>query len=103
MKFFFLEGKRHNAIYGEPRGVLGEAGASLATVKRRLQCFKPENSSLDDANRPGRPLNGRAQVISQFLRDKPFLSARVLTKRVSASRHTIEEIISRGLGMRKLT
>jgi hypothetical protein len=33
-KFFFLQGKRSNAIYGELGGVLGEAGISLAIVKR---------------------------------------------------------------------
>jgi hypothetical protein len=35
--------------------------------------------------------------------DEPFLTARVLAKRLATSPHTIKEIVARDLGMRRLT
>jgi hypothetical protein len=103
MKFLFLQEKRSKAIYGELSGVLGEAAVSLTTVKRCCQRFKDGNFSLGDEFKARRPLRGIGEVISQFLSKKPFISARILAKRLATSPHTIKKIRTRNLGMRKFT
>jgi hypothetical protein len=101
MKFFFLSGKRYNARDEGLGGVLREAGVSLVTVKRWCQCFKAGIFSLDDGNKPRRSLSDFSQAISQFLRNEPFLSERVLAKSLATSPPVITAIIPYDLGMRK--
>jgi hypothetical protein len=103
MKLFFMQRKRSKAIHGELRGVRGEAAVSLTTNKRWCRRFKDGNFSLDDEFRSGRLRGDIGAAISQFLSKEPFLSARVLAKRLAASPHTIKEILTRDLGMRKFT
>jgi transposase len=98
MKFVFLQGKRSQAIHKELSGVLGEAAVRLTTVKRWCRRFKDGNFSLDDEFRSGRPPSDIMEAISQFLNKEPFLSARVLAKRLATSPHTIKEILIRDLG-----
>jgi hypothetical protein len=62
---------------------------------------KAGDFSLDDENRPGRPLNAFAQVIYPFLGDEPLIPARVLPERLATSPHTIRNIVARDLGMRQ--
>jgi hypothetical protein len=102
MTKFFLQGKRYQAIYGELSGVLEEAAVSLAAIKRGFQRFKAGNFPLDDENRPRRSLSDLGQVMSQFLRDEPFLSARVLAKRLATIPCSIKKIVARDLDMRRL-
>jgi hypothetical protein len=101
MKFLLVQGKRDQAIYGEPGGILGEAAVSFATVKRWCQAFKGGNVSLDDESRPGRPRRELAGVISQFFTHDPFLSRRVLAKRFAPSPRTIKEILVRDWGIKE--
>jgi hypothetical protein len=88
--------------YGELHGVLGEAVVNLATIKHWRQSFKAGNLSHDDANRPARPLNELAEVISQFLCNEPFPSAGIPTKRLATSPPTIKEIVACEPTLRKL-
>jgi hypothetical protein len=92
MKFFFVQGKRYKAIYRELNGVLREAAVSLATVKSWCHPFKADTFFFDHENKPGRSLSDPAQVIPQFLHDKPFLSASVLAKGLTARPHTIKKL-----------
>jgi hypothetical protein len=103
MKFFFLGGKRYKAIHTELQAVLGKDAVSLATVKRWCQRFKQDDFSLDDEIRAGRPISDLKEVISQMLGDEPYLSARILAKRLASNAHTIKTILARDLGMRKFT
>jgi hypothetical protein len=103
MKFLFMQGKRSKAIHGELSGVLGEAAVSLMTINRWCRRFKDGNLSLDDEFRSGRAGNDIGAAISQFLSKEPFLSAHILAKRFAVSPHTIKEILTRDLGMRKFT
>jgi hypothetical protein len=103
MKFFFLQGKRYKAICGELRAILGEVAVSLASAKPWCQRFSALDFSLDDDNKPGRPLSDRAPIISQLLLNEPFLSACVLPSRFATSPHTIKETSALDLGMRKFT
>jgi hypothetical protein len=103
MKLLFMQGKRCKTIHGELSGVLGEASVSLATVKRWCRRFKDGNFSFADEFRSGRPRTDIGEVMSQFLKRWPFLSAHVLAKKLAASPHTIKEILIRDLGMRKFT
>jgi hypothetical protein len=84
-KFLFLQGKRSIVIYGELRGVLGEAAVRLATVKRWCRRFKDGNFSLGDEFEAHPPLRDIGEVTPQFLSKKPFMSARILPKRLAAS------------------
>jgi hypothetical protein len=103
VKFLFMRGKRLKAIHGELSGVLREAAVSLTTIKRWCRRFKDGNFSLDDEFRSGRPRRDIGAAISQFLSKEPFLSARVLAKRLAISTNTIKEILTRDRGMRKFT
>jgi hypothetical protein len=103
MKFLFLQGKKSKVIYGKPSGVLGEAAVSLATVKRWCRRFKDGNFSLGDEFKSRRPCIDIGEVISQFLSKQPFISAPSLARRLAPSQHTIKEIRTRDLGMRKFT
>jgi uncharacterized protein YerC len=103
MKFLFLQEKRYKAIHGDLSGILGETAASLATVERWCRCFKDGNASLDDKFRSGRRHSDIGEVMSQFLIKEPFLSGNVLAKRLPTSSHTIEEILTRDLGLRTFT
>ena len=103
IKFFFLQGRRSKAIHGELSRVLGEAAVSLATVKRWCRRLTEGDSSLDDEFRSGRPRSDLGEAVSQFLDKEPFLSARILAKRLATNPHTIKEILTRDLGLRKFT
>jgi transposase len=97
IKFFFLQGRRSKAIHGELSRVLEEAAVSLATVKRWCWGFKEGDFSLDDKSRSGRRRSDFGEAVSQFLDKRPFLSARILAKRLVTSPHTIKEILERHL------
>jgi hypothetical protein len=101
MKFFFLQGKRYKAVYRELRGILGKITVSLATVKLWCQHFKQGNFSFDDEHRPRRPVSDLGEAVSQLLKDKPFLSARVVAKRLATSPCIIKEILTRDLRTRQ--
>jgi hypothetical protein len=103
MKFFFLGRKRYKAIHTELKAVLGEEVVSLATVKRWCQRLKQRDFSLDDELRAGRPISDLKDVISPFLSDQPYLSARLLANRLASNVHTIKTILIRDLGMKKFT
>jgi transposase len=103
MKFLFMQGKISKAIHGELSAVLGEAAVSLATIKCWCRRFNDGNFSLDDEFRSGQPRRHIGATISQVLSKEPFLSVRVLAKRLATSSHAIKEILTRDLGMRKFT
>jgi hypothetical protein len=103
MKFLFMQGKRLKAIRGKLSGVLGEAAVSLTTIKRWCRRFKDGNFSLDDEFSSGQPRSDIGAAISQFLSKEPFLSAHMFAKRLATGPDTIKEIVTRDLGMRKVT
>jgi transposase len=103
MKFLFLQGSRYKAIYTEIDAVLHEQVFSLATLKRWFQRFKQCDFDVSDEIRQGRPLLDLRETISQFLKDEPFLSARVFAKRLAASPHTVKEVLRRDLRLKKFT
>jgi DNA-binding NarL/FixJ family response regulator len=103
MIFLFLQGKRSKAIHGELSGILEKAAVGLITVKRWSRGFKDGNFSLDDEFRCPRPLGDIEAAISQLLSKGPLLSARVIAKRLAISLHTIKEILTGKLEMRKFT
>jgi hypothetical protein len=103
MKFLYMQGKRSKAIHGKLSGVLGEAALRLTTIKRWCRLFKDGNFSLDDEFRSGRPGSDIGAARSQLLSKELFLSTRGLVKRLATSPHTIKEILTRDLGMRKFT
>jgi hypothetical protein len=100
-EFFFLQGKRYKTIPGGLSGVLEEAAVSIATVRHWCRGFKDGTFSLDDEFGVARPRNDIGEAISQFLSRDPFLSSRVLEKRLATSPYTIKEILRHDLGMRK--
>jgi hypothetical protein len=85
------------------KAVLEEEVVSLATVKCWCQRFKQGDFWLDDEFRAGRPISDVKDVISQFLSHEPYLSARLLAKRLASNVHTIKTILTRDLGMKKVT
>jgi histone-lysine N-methyltransferase SETMAR len=103
MKFLFLQGKGYKAIHTEVHGVLGQEAVSLSTAKRWCQRFKQGQFDLNDEIRPGRPALDIADTISQLLKDEPFLSARVLAKRLGTNPHTIRDVLTRDLGLTRFT
>jgi hypothetical protein len=103
MKCFFLGAKRYKATHTELKAVLGEEVVSLATVKRWCQRLNQGDFSIDDEFRAGRPISDLKDVISQFLSDEAYLSARLLAKRLASNVHTIKTILTRDLGMNKFT
>jgi hypothetical protein len=56
---------------------------------------------MDDRVRPGRPPIEPSGAIMSLLSDKPFLSARVLSVRLSSTHQTIKRILVSDLGMQK--
>jgi hypothetical protein len=75
----------------------------LATVKRRCRRFKDGHFSLDDRFESHRPRGDIGEVISQFLSEEPFISARILAKKLATSEQIIKEIRTRNLGKREFT
>jgi hypothetical protein len=103
MTFLFLQEKRFTGIDEELRGVLGEAATSLVIVRRSHRRLKDGNFELDDEFRSGPSCSDIGEAISQFFSKESFLSARLLAKKLAASPHTIREILTRDLGMKKFT
>jgi transposase len=103
MKFFFVGGKRYKAIHTELKAVLGEGVVSLATVKRCCQRFKHGDFSLDDEFTAVRPISDLQDVISQFLTDESYLTTCLLAKRLASNMDTIKTILTRDLGIEKVT
>jgi hypothetical protein len=56
---------------------------------------------MDDRVTPGRPLIELSGAIMSLLSDEPFLSARVLTVRLSSTHQTIRRVLVSDLEMRK--
>jgi hypothetical protein len=101
IKFLFLQGKRYKAIHHELAAVLAEEAVSGETVKRWCRRFKNGDFAIEDHERSGRPRSDLAEAITRFLQDEPFLSARLLAKRLATSHHTIKGILEGALGLRK--
>jgi histone-lysine N-methyltransferase SETMAR len=101
MKFLFLVGKRYRTIHAQLVSVLEENAVSLSTVKYWCQRFKSGNLSVQDEIRPGRPRSDLGNSISQMLTDEPFLSAKIIAKRLATSPHTIKSVLMQDLGMQK--
>jgi transposase len=101
--FLCLQGRRSKTIQEELNGVLGEAAVSLVTIRRWCGRLKGGNFSPNDEFTSGRPRNDIGEARFQFRSKEPFLSARVLAKRLATGSHTIKEILIPDLEMRKFT
>jgi hypothetical protein len=96
-----MDGRKCKAIHTELSRVLKGHAVSGDACKYWCQQFKAGDFSMDDRARPGRPPIELSDAIMSFLSDKPFLSARVLSIRLSSTHQTIKRVLVSDLGMRK--
>jgi hypothetical protein len=90
MKFLVMDGRKYKAIHTELSRVLKGHTVSVDVCKSWCRKFKAGDFSMDDRVRPGRPPIELSGAIMSLLRDKPFVSARVLSIRLSSTHQTIK-------------
>jgi transposase len=76
---------------------------SLSTVQRWLRRFKAGDTSLEDAERPGKPMLMMGDSFRTFLEKSQFASAKIMSEHFDVSHATVKEILSRELRLHKYT
>jgi hypothetical protein len=101
MKFLFMDGRKYKTIHTELSQVLTGQAVSADVCKYWCRQFKAGDFSMDDRVRPGRPLIELSVATMNLLSDEPFLSARVLAVRLSATHQTLKRVLVSDFGMPK--
>jgi hypothetical protein len=101
MTFRFLQGKTSKATHGKLSGVLAEASVCLATVKRWCRVLQRRQLFSWWRILFWAFVQSHWGAISQFFSKDSFFSARILAKRLATNSHTVKDILTSDLGMRK--
>jgi hypothetical protein len=82
--------------------VYKEDALALATVKKWYKRFVEGRTSLCDNPRSGRPLsNDLAEAMASMLKEKPFVSCKVLCRHFRIAKTTCPRILHDNLGMKR--
>jgi hypothetical protein len=82
---------------------LGSDAYSEDSVQYWVARFESGDNSCEDVLRPGRPLTDLVERFRLFLQDYPFSSTRVFSRSFSVCATTVKEILTRDLGLQKIT
>jgi transposase len=99
IKFLFLEGFSADAISKDLSAVPGHNAYSFAQVKNWCTRFTDGNLTCSDQLRTGWPRHMLGTDLSQFFQEFLFATARQLAEHFDESKHTIEAILERELGL----
>jgi hypothetical protein len=103
IKFFWLREYRPREIHQELLATLGSDAYSEDPVQYWVARFESGDTICADISRPGTPLTDLAEPFRLFLQDYPFASARMLSRHFSVYATTVKEILTRDLGLKKIT
>ncbi|KYN16546.1 hypothetical protein ALC57_11207 [Trachymyrmex cornetzi] len=107
IKFLHLKGNTSTQIKAELDAVYGDSAPSFATVKRWVIEFKRGRTSLADGERSGRPTTATTtdniEEIHQMIMDNRRIKIREIAEAVCISKERVCHILTKELGMRKLT
>jgi transposase len=103
IKFLWLQEQGSKVIPAHVRGTLGNLAVSLPTVKWWLHRFREGDTSCEDRNRAERPLTILGEVLSKLLSKYSFVSAKNIASHFDISVSTVNDLITRELGLRKFT
>jgi hypothetical protein len=96
-----MDGRKYKAIHTELSQILKGHAVSVDVYKYWCRKFKAGALPMDDRVRPGRPPIELSGAIMSLLSNEPFLSARVLSVRLSSTHQTIKRVPVSDLGMQK--
>jgi transposase len=103
IRFFTLKGLPSRAIAAELESVYAGEALALSTVKKWRKRFAQGRTALCDDPRSGRPLmNDLAEAIASMLKERPFLSCKVLCRHFRIAKGSCLRILHDNLGMKKL-
>jgi hypothetical protein len=102
IKYFGMKNWGSKKIHQELVTTLIAGAYGEAQIKIWLQKFRNGDFSCKNAPRTGRPPLTLRQQLATFLQKYPFASVRVLAQHFLASVPTIEEILERGMGSKKV-
>jgi hypothetical protein len=104
IKFLFLKGlPPPKKIHRELCSVLGSTAYSLSQVRNWCTRFTDGDLTCIDQSRAGCSRHMLGMNLGQFLEEFPFTTARLLAQHFGESKHTIEQIFNRELGLRKFS
>jgi hypothetical protein len=99
MKFLFMDVRKYKVIHTELSQVFKGHAVLVDVCKYWCRKVKAGDFSMDDRVRPGmRPIELSGAIMS-LLSDERFLSARVLSVRLSSTHQTIKRVLVSDLGM----
>jgi hypothetical protein len=101
MEFLFMDGRKYMAIHTEFSRVLKGHAVPVDVCKYWCRKFKAGDFPMDDRVKLGKPLIELFGAMMSLPSDEPFLSARVLTVRLSSTPQTIKGVLVGDLRMRK--
>jgi hypothetical protein len=100
--FFTLKGWPSRAIAAELESVYAADALALPTVKKWRKLFAQRRTSLCDDPRSGLPLtNDPAESIASMLKERPFLSCKVLCRHFRIAKANCLRIFHDDLGLKK--
>jgi histone-lysine N-methyltransferase SETMAR len=102
IRFFTLKGVSSRAITAELEPVYAGDALVLPTIKKWRKHFTQKRTSLCDYPRSGRPLtNDPAEAIASMLKERPFLSCKVLCRDFRIAKASCLRILHDDLRMKK--
>ena len=102
VRFFTLKRTKAKDIKTELDEVYGKEALSLSAVKKWRKRFADGRPSLDDDPRPGRPCRSDlANPIQSLLRERPFISCKVICKKLRIPKTTCLRVLHDELGLLK--